>query len=75
MIDESTSIDEKHLIIASQHMSLNTPVIRYIGLVKLEDCKSESIMRELTKFITSKGLCIANIAHFGSDSASTMIGM
>ncbi|CAG8648427.1 1260_t:CDS:2, partial [Acaulospora morrowiae] len=74
MIDESTSIDEKHLVIASQHMAFNTPIIRYIGLIKLEDCKAESIMENLENFIAEKNLNIIDIMHFGSDGASTMIG-
>jgi hypothetical protein len=74
MIDESTSMDEKHLVIASQHMAFNTPIIRYLGLIKLEDCKSESIMEALETFIINKNLCIMDISHFGSDGASTMTG-
>src|SRR6266540_5001387 len=39
MIDETTSIsNEKHLAIVSKHMSYNIPVLRFIGLIELEDC-------------------------------------
>ncbi|CAG8529935.1 16511_t:CDS:2 [Cetraspora pellucida] len=75
MIDESNSIDEKHLVIATQYMTLNVPVIRYIGVIKLEDCRSEYIFEKLKNFISNKELDIKNIAHFGSDGASTMIGL
>ncbi|CAG8780313.1 6487_t:CDS:1, partial [Gigaspora rosea] len=37
MIDESNSIDEKHLVI---------PVIRYMGVMKLEDCRAQRNARE-----------------------------
>ncbi|CAG8791828.1 12498_t:CDS:2, partial [Cetraspora pellucida] len=74
MIDESTSMDEKHLVIASQYIISNLPIIRYIGVIKLEDCRSEYIFEKLKNFISDKGLNIENIAYFGSDGTSTMIG-
>ena len=39
MIDKTTSIsDEKHLAIISKYMSYNIFVLRFIGLIELEDC-------------------------------------
>ncbi|CAG8813921.1 10504_t:CDS:2, partial [Cetraspora pellucida] len=69
MINESTSIDEKHLVIASQHIAFNTSIIHYLELIKLEDCKSKSIMKTLETFIITKNLSIMNISHFGNDGA------
>ncbi|CAG8760080.1 38460_t:CDS:2 [Gigaspora margarita] len=37
IIDESNSIDEKHLVIVAQYMALNVPVIRYMSVMKLDD--------------------------------------
>ncbi|CAG8501312.1 162_t:CDS:2 [Scutellospora calospora] len=72
IIDESTSIDEKHLVIASHHLASNIPIVRYLGLINLEDCRAESIIKELELFIAKKNLHIKNIAHFCSDGASIM---
>ncbi|CAG8848957.1 46478_t:CDS:2, partial [Gigaspora margarita] len=53
---------EKHLVIVTQYMSLNVPVIRYIYVMKLEDCRAEYIFETLKNFISNKDLNIENIA-------------
>jgi len=76
LIDESTSItDEKHLVLVSKHMANNVPVMRYLGLIELDDCSANSIMAYIKNFLVEKDLQIKNIAHFGSDGASVMTGM
>jgi len=76
LIDESTSItDEKHLVLVSKHMANNVPVIRYLGLIELDDCSANSIMTYIKNFLVEKDLQIKNIAHFGSDGTSVMTGM
>jgi hypothetical protein len=74
MIDESTSFTAKHLAIVSKHISENKPVLRYLGLVELDNCNSETIMENLNQFIIAKSININNLIHFGSDGASTMLG-
>lgn len=75
MIDETTSIsDEKHLAIVSKHMSHNVPVLRFIGLIELEDCTANNILEQILKFIQVNALNLGNLIHFGSDGASTMVG-
>ena len=74
-IDETTSIsDEKHLAIVSKHMSHNVPVLRFIGLIELENCTANSILEQMLKFIQVNELNLDNLIHFGSDGASTMVG-
>ncbi|CAB5364129.1 unnamed protein product [Rhizophagus irregularis] len=74
MIDETTSIsDEKHLAIVSKHFSHNVPVLRYIGLIELEDCTANNILTQILEFIQNNGLNLDNLIHFGSDGASTMV--
>lgn len=75
MIDETTSIsDEKHLAIVSKHMSHNVPVLRFVGLIGLEDCSANNILEQILKFIQINELNLNNLIHFGSDGASTMVG-
>lgn len=75
MIDETTSIsDEKHLAMVSKHFSHNVPVLRYIGLIELEDCTADNILTQILEFIQNNGLNLDNLIHFGSDGASTMVG-
>ena len=75
MIDETTSIaDEKHLAIVSKHMSCNVPVLRFIGLVELEDCTASNIFEQILRFIEINELNLNKLIHFGSDGASTMVG-
>ncbi|PKC53807.1 hypothetical protein RhiirA1_509095 [Rhizophagus irregularis] len=74
MIDETTSIsDEKHLAMVSKHFSHNVPVLRYIGLIELEDCTADNILIQILEFIQNNGLNLDNLIHFGSDGASTMV--
>jgi Domain of unknown function (DUF4371) len=75
MIDETTSIaDEKHLAIVSKHMSYNVSVLRFIGLIELEDCTASNIFEQILGFIQINELNLDKLIHFGSDSASTMVG-
>ena len=75
LIDESTTItDEKHLVIVSKHISNNVPVLRYVGLIELDDCTANNIVIQIKNFLMEKELQVENIAHFRSDGASTMIG-
>jgi len=75
MIDEITSIsDERHLAIVSKHMSHNVPVLRFIGLIELEDCTTNNILEQNLKFIQVNELNLDNLIHFGSDGASKMVG-
>ncbi len=44
LIDESTTVsEEKHLVIISKHMTNNVPVLRYLGLIELDDCSANNI--------------------------------
>ncbi|CAB5360435.1 unnamed protein product [Rhizophagus irregularis] len=75
MINETTSIsDEKHLAIVSKHFSHNVPVLRYIGLIELEDYTADNILTQILEFIQNNGLNLDNLIHFGSDGASIMVG-
>ena len=75
MIDETNSItDEKHLAIVSWHISHNVPVIRYLGMINLDELNAEAITLNLKNFISAKGLKIENLLHFGSDGVATLIG-
>jgi len=75
LIDESTTItDEKHLVLVSKHMANNVPVVRYLGLIELDDCSANSITAYIKRFLIEKDLQIKNIAHFGSDGASVITG-
>ncbi|CAG8848765.1 13663_t:CDS:2, partial [Gigaspora margarita] len=51
-------------VIAAQYIAFNVPVICYMGVIKLDNCRSEYIFEKLKNFIASKGLNIENIMHF-----------
>ena len=55
-------------------MANNVPVVRYLGLIELDDCSANSITAYIKRFLIEKDLQIKNIAHFGSDGASVMTG-
>ena len=75
LIDESTAItDEKHLVIVSKHIVNNVLILRYLGLIELNDCSANNITTQIKSFLNKKGLQIKDITHFGSDGASVMIG-
>ena len=75
LIDVSTSItDEKHLVIVSKHIANNVLVLRYLGLIELDNCSANNITTQIKSFLNEKGLQVENIAHFGSDGASVMTG-
>ncbi|CAB5194977.1 unnamed protein product [Rhizophagus irregularis] len=58
----------------SKHFSHNVPVLRYIGLIELEDYTADNILTQILEFIQNNGLNLDNLIHFGSDDASTMVG-
>ncbi|CAB4493264.1 unnamed protein product [Rhizophagus irregularis] len=57
----------------SKHFSHNVPVLRYIGLIELEDYTADNILTQILEFIQNNGLNLDNLIHFGSDDASTMV--
>ncbi|CAG8579745.1 18231_t:CDS:2 [Racocetra persica] len=74
LIDKSTSFTAKHLAIVTKYLTQNTPVLRYLGMIELDNCNAESITNNLERFIIAKSLNIENPTHFGSDRASTILG-
>jgi len=75
LIDESTTItDNKHLAIVSKHIINNTPYMRYLGMLNLEETDALYIFNQINSFILSKKLNFNSLIHFGSDGASTMTG-
>ena len=72
LIDESTTItDNKHLAIVSKHMINNTPYMRYLGMLNLEETDALYIFNQ---FISLKNLNLNSLIHFGSDGSSMMTG-
>ena len=55
-------------------MANNIPVLRYLGLIELDDCSANNITTQIRSFLNEKELQIKNIAHFGSDGASVITG-
>ena len=75
LLDESTTITiDKHLAILSKHMVGNEPVVRYLGMINLEECDANSITRDIEIFLNVKGLSLQSLYHIGSDGASVMTG-
>ncbi len=75
LLDESTTITiDKHLAIISKHMVGNEPVLRYLGIINLEKCDANSIMRDIEIFLNVKGISFQSLYHIGSDGASVMTG-
>ncbi|GBB98646.1 hypothetical protein RclHR1_03290004 [Rhizophagus clarus] len=58
----------------SKYFSHNIPVLRYIGLIELEDCIADNILTQILEFIQNNGFNLDNLIHFDSDGAFTMIG-
>jgi hypothetical protein len=56
MIDESTCFTVKNLAIVIKYISNHTPVLRYLGMIKLDDCSAGSITNELQQFTLAKCL-------------------
>ena len=50
----------------------NEPVLRYLGMINLEGCDANSIMRDIEIFLSAKGLSVQTLCHIGSDGASVM---
>ncbi|GBB99207.1 hypothetical protein RclHR1_03450002 [Rhizophagus clarus] len=75
LIDESTTItDNKHLAIVSKYLVNNTPYMRYLGMLNLEETDASYIFNQIRLFALSKNLKFNSLIHFGSDGASTMTG-
>ena len=57
LIDESITItDEKYLVIVSKHISNNIPILRYVGLIELDDCTANNIVIQIKNFLMEKEL-------------------
>ncbi|CAG8853784.1 45492_t:CDS:1, partial [Gigaspora margarita] len=69
-----TMFTSKHLAIVTKHLFENKPILRYLGMIELDDCGAESITANLKRFILAKLLNIEYLIHFGSDGASTILG-
>jgi len=75
LLDESITITiDKHLAILSKHMIGNEPVLRYLGMINLEEGDANSIMRDIKIFLNAKGISFQSLYHIGSDGASVMTG-
>ncbi|CAG8763530.1 15065_t:CDS:2, partial [Gigaspora rosea] len=75
LIDESNTITyDKTCSIVSKHIVENIPVLRYLGLIKLDETNAEAIVNSLKNFLIAKMLDTQKLMHFGSDGASVIIG-
>jgi hypothetical protein len=75
LIDETTTIaNNKYLAIVSKHMINNTPYVRYLGMIDLEETDALYIFKQIELFVSSKNLNFNSLIHFGSDGASNMTG-
>ena len=75
MIDETTFIsDEKHLAIVLKYILHNVLVLRYIRLIELESCTTDSIISQILKFIQDNELNLNKLIHFSSDDVFTIVG-
>lgn len=61
MIDESTCFTAKNLAIVIKYISNHSPVLRYLGMIELDDCSAESITNELQRFMLAKMLNINDL--------------
>ncbi|CAG8584582.1 1171_t:CDS:2, partial [Scutellospora calospora] len=71
--DNNTIKQEKMLAIVSKHLSNNYSVIRFLGIIQLDNAAAQPTVNNINHFLTAKKLNISNIFHIGSDGASTMI--
>src|SRR2546429_834422 len=63
-LDESTTITiDKHLAIVSKHMVGNEPVLCYLGMINLEKCNANSIIRDIEIFLSTKGISFQSLYH------------
>ncbi|CAG8772727.1 2405_t:CDS:2, partial [Gigaspora rosea] len=68
LIDESNTIThDKTCAIVSKHIANNIPVLRYLGLIELEEVDAMGIMNNLNNFFLAKMLEPLKLLHFGSD--------
>ncbi|CAG8551694.1 5703_t:CDS:2 [Ambispora gerdemannii] len=76
LIDESNTIThDKNCAIINKHLVQNQPVLRFLGLIELEETIAVVIMQNLNNFLLAKMLNMTKLLHFGSDGDSTMIGI
>ncbi|CAG8558437.1 5027_t:CDS:2, partial [Scutellospora calospora] len=73
LIDESTSFTSKYLAIVTKYLTQNSPVLRYLGIIELDNCNAESITNNLEIFITAKSLNIKNSTHFGKSIKGALL--
>ncbi len=59
----------------SKHMAGNIPILRYLELIELLNIDTNVIMKNLENFFVVKMLNTDDLMHFGSDSASVMLGI
>ncbi|CAG8854895.1 45909_t:CDS:2, partial [Gigaspora margarita] len=71
----NTITHDKTCAIVSKHIANNIPVLRYLGLIKLEEVDAMGIMNNLNNFFLAKMLEPLKLLHFGSDGDSKMIGI
>ncbi|RIA94360.1 hypothetical protein C1645_865298 [Glomus cerebriforme] len=73
LLDESNTITiDKYMAILSKHMVGNEPVLRYLGMINLQECDANSIMSDNKIFLSAKGISFQSLYHIGSDRASVM---
>ncbi|CAJ0867761.1 19088_t:CDS:2 [Entrophospora sp. SA101] len=74
LLDESNtnSTAEKTLALVSKHITDDMPVLRFLGLIKINNATSDSLLSVVESFLLQKGLEISKMYHFGSDGASNM---
>ena len=77
LLDESNtnSTAEKTLALVSKHITDDMPVLCFLGLIKINNATSDSLLSVVESFLLQKGLEISKMYHFGSDGASNMCGM
>ncbi|CAH1769156.1 6227_t:CDS:2, partial [Entrophospora sp. SA101] len=77
LLDESNtnSTAEKTLALVSKHITDDMPVLRFLGLIKINNATSDSLLSVVESFLLQKGLEISKMYHFGSDGASNMRGV
>lgn len=77
LLDESNtnSTAEKTLALVSKHITDDMPVLRFLGLIKINNATSDSLLSVVENFLLQKGLEISKMYHVGSDGASNMRGM
>ncbi|CAG8608681.1 10494_t:CDS:2 [Dentiscutata heterogama] len=57
--------------IVSKHIVENIPVLRYLGLIELDETNTEAIVNNLKNFLIAKMLDTQKLMHFGSNGNKT----